>query len=88
MVRRRSWWGVGQEEEWRWQEGMGERILPGGVAWGTVTGVSASPHTPPVLVLTLGWPPLKGGQRVDQSRWAPPPILPTLTGASSLPQES
>lgn len=58
MVRRRSWWGVGQEEEWRWQEGMGERILHLEVAWGTVT-VSLPPHSR--ACLTLGWPPLKGG---------------------------
>lgn len=44
------------------------------------------PHSP-VLVWTLGRPPLQG-QPVDQSRWAAPPILPTLTGASSFPAES
>ena len=36
----------------------------------------------PRLASSAGWQP------VDQSRWAPPPILPTLTGNSSLPGES
>ena len=36
----------------------------------------------PRLASSAGWQP------ADQSRWAPPPILPALTGSSSLPGES
>lgn len=55
---------------------------------GALSPASLPPTTRPCACFDPRLASSAGGQRVDQSRWAPPPILPTLTGASSLPQES
>ena len=54
---------------------------------GALSPSSLPPPTLPCACLDLRLASSAGGQPVDQSRWAPPPILPTLTGASSFPGE-